>query len=115
MCKQVNDPRLRRLRLVAHSPPRRAEHKPEIIDEEPEHESESSAEEAKDSSESEDELDEDEIERRRQALRAKLAARYVQQYPGFGSLSSYNKSFFLFKILIVLKNGVITSCYKLGL
>lgn len=89
---------MRRLRLVAHSPPRRAEHKPEIIDEEPEHESESSAEEAKDSSESEDELDEDEIERRRQALRAKLAARYVQ-----------------LNILIVLKNGVITSCYKLGL
>lgn len=72
---QVDDPRLRRLRMAGHSPQRRAEHKPEIIDEEPEQESESSPEEAKDSSESEDELDEDEIERRRQALRAKLAAR----------------------------------------
>lgn len=72
---QVDDPRLRRLRLVEHSPPRRAEHKPEIIDAEPEPESESEVEEARDSSESEDELDEEEIERRRQALRAKLAAR----------------------------------------
>ncbi|KOB78907.1 Microfibrillar-associated protein, partial [Operophtera brumata] len=65
--------------LDGHSPQRRAEHKPEIIDEEPEQESESSAEEAKDSSESEDELDEDEIERRRQVLRAKLAAREAEK------------------------------------
>lgn len=73
---QIDDPRLRRLKNAARSPPRRAEHKPEIIDAEPEQESESSANEAKDSSESEDELDEEEIERRRQALKAKLAARY---------------------------------------
>ncbi|CAG9566147.1 unnamed protein product [Danaus chrysippus] len=73
---EVDDPRLRRLR-VAHSP-RRAEHKPEVIDAEPEPESESS-EESKHSSESEDELDEEEIERRRQAVRAKLAAREAEK------------------------------------
>lgn len=77
--KEVDDPRLRRLREVAHSPPRRAEHKPEIIDAEPEAESESSEHEARDSSESEDELDEEEIERRRQALKAKLAAREAEK------------------------------------
>lgn len=71
----MDDPRLRRLREAVHSPRRREEHQPEIIDAEPEPESESSAHEAKDSSESEDELDEEEIERRRQALKAKLAAR----------------------------------------
>lgn len=65
------------MRVAARSPPRRAEHKPEVIDPEPEQESASSAEEAKDSSESEDELDEEEIEKRRQALKAKLAARFV--------------------------------------
>lgn len=73
----MDDPRLRRLRDAAQSPPRRAEHKPEIIDAEPEPESESSEDEAKHSSESEDDLDEEEIERRRQAVKAKLAARYV--------------------------------------
>lgn len=72
---KVDDPRLRRLRNIAQSPPRRAEHKPEIIDAEPEAESEISDHDVRDSSESEDELDEEEIERRRQALRAKLAAR----------------------------------------
>ncbi|CAH0399481.1 unnamed protein product [Chilo suppressalis] len=77
--KEVDDPRLRRLRIAARSPQRRAEHKPEIIDAEPEPESESSANEAKDSSESEDELDDDEIERRRQALKAKLAAREAEK------------------------------------
>ncbi|XP_059055582.1 microfibrillar-associated protein 1 [Achroia grisella] len=77
--KEVDDPRLRRLRMATHSPSRRAEHKPEIIDAEPEPESESSAEEAKYSSESEDELDEEEIERRRQALKAKLAAREAEK------------------------------------
>ncbi|KAL0821088.1 hypothetical protein ABMA28_005718 [Loxostege sticticalis] len=77
--KEIDDPRLRRLKNAARSPPRRAEHKPEIIDAEPEQESESSANEAKDSSESEDELDEEEIERRRQALKAKLAAREAEK------------------------------------
>ncbi|XP_063367842.1 microfibrillar-associated protein 1 [Cydia amplana] len=76
---EVDDPRLRRLRVAARSPPRRAEHKPEIIDAEPEAESASSAEEQHDSSESEDELDEEEIERRRQALKAKLAAREAER------------------------------------
>ncbi|CAH0687802.1 unnamed protein product [Spodoptera exigua] len=77
--KEVDDPRLRRLRQAAQSPPRRAEHKPEIIDAEPEEEHESSVEEFKDSSESEDELEEEEIERRRQALKAKLAAREAEK------------------------------------
>ncbi|KAJ0175145.1 hypothetical protein K1T71_009286 [Dendrolimus kikuchii] len=77
--KEADDPRLRRLRQVAHSPPPRAEHKPEIIDAEPEAESESSEQEARDSSESEDELDEEEIERRRQALKAKLTAREAEK------------------------------------
>ncbi|CAG9790900.1 unnamed protein product [Diatraea saccharalis] len=77
--KEVDDPRLRRLRIAARSPSRRAEHKPEIIDAEPEQESESSANEMRDSSESEDELDDDEIERRRQALKAKLAAREAEK------------------------------------
>ncbi|XP_053611871.1 microfibrillar-associated protein 1 [Plodia interpunctella] len=76
---EVDDPRLKRLRMAAKSPPRRAEHKPEIIDAEPEPESESSADEAKDSSDSEDELDDEEIERRRQALKAKLAAREAEK------------------------------------
>ncbi|KAI8428180.1 hypothetical protein MSG28_002415 [Choristoneura fumiferana] len=76
---EIDDPRLRRLRVAARSPPRRAEHKPEVIDAEPDQESASSAEEAKDSSESEDELDEEEIERRRQALKAKLAAREAER------------------------------------
>ncbi|KAG6444961.1 microfibrillar-associated protein 1 [Manduca sexta] len=77
--KEIDDPRLRRLRNAAHSPPRRTEHKPEIIDAEPEPLSEDSVNEAKDSSESEDELDEEEIERRRQALKAKLAAREAEK------------------------------------
>ncbi|XP_063830020.1 microfibrillar-associated protein 1 [Ostrinia nubilalis] len=77
--KEIDDPRLRRLKNAARSPNRRAEHKPEIIDAEPEQESEDSANEAKDSSESEDELDEEEIERRRQALKAKLAAREAEK------------------------------------
>ncbi|XP_069360148.1 microfibrillar-associated protein 1 [Maniola hyperantus] len=77
--KEVDDPRLRRLRDAAHSPPRRAEHKPEIIDAEPEPESEPSEDEAKHSSESEDDLDEEEIERRRQAVKAKLAAREAEK------------------------------------
>ncbi|XP_004929654.2 microfibrillar-associated protein 1 [Bombyx mandarina] len=77
--KEVDDPRLRRLRNIAQSPPRRAEHKPEIIDAEPEAESEISDHDVRDSSESEDELDEEEIERRRQALRAKLAAREAEK------------------------------------
>ncbi|XP_013183659.1 microfibrillar-associated protein 1 [Amyelois transitella] len=77
--KEVDDPRLKRLRMAARSPPRRAEHKPEIIDAEPEPQSESSGEEAKDSSDSEDELDDEEIERRRQALKAKLAAREAEK------------------------------------
>ncbi|CAH0724915.1 unnamed protein product, partial [Brenthis ino] len=76
---EIDDPRLRRLRVAAHSPPRRAEHKPEIIDAEPEQESESSEDEARHSSESEDELDEEEIERRRQAVKAKLAAREAEK------------------------------------
>ncbi|KAI5643867.1 microfibril-associated/Pre-mRNA processing domain-containing protein [Phthorimaea operculella] len=75
----VDDPRIRRLREAAHSPPRRAEHKPEIIDAEPDAESESEHEQRGDSSESEDELDEEEIERRRQALKAKLAAREAEK------------------------------------
>lgn len=76
---EIDDPRLRRLRVAAHSPPRRAEHKPEIIDAEPELESESSEEDARHSSESEDDLDEEEIERRRQAVKAKLAAREAEK------------------------------------
>ncbi|XP_038222036.1 microfibrillar-associated protein 1-like [Zerene cesonia] len=78
--QEVDDPRLRRLRMAVQSPPRRSEHKPEIIDAEPEEpEPESSEDEARHSSESEDELDEDEIERRRQAVKAKLAAREAEK------------------------------------
>ncbi|KPJ15747.1 Microfibrillar-associated protein 1 [Papilio machaon] len=77
--KEVDDPRLRRLRRVARSPPRREEHKPEIIDAEPEPESESSAEEERNTSESDDDLDEEEIEKRRKALKAKLAAREAEK------------------------------------
>ncbi|CAK1581054.1 unnamed protein product [Parnassius mnemosyne] len=77
--KEIDDPRLRRLRMATRSPNRRAEHKPEIIDAEPEPESESSSEEARHSSESEDDLDEEEIEKRRQALKAKLAAREAEK------------------------------------
>ncbi|CAH2049359.1 unnamed protein product, partial [Iphiclides podalirius] len=77
--KEVDDPRLRRLRLATRSPNRRSEHRPEIIDAEPEPESESSAEEARHSSESDDDLDEEEIEKRRQALKAKLAAREAEK------------------------------------
>ncbi|GBP97902.1 Microfibrillar-associated protein 1 [Eumeta japonica] len=74
--EEVDDPRLRRLRTVAHSP-RRKEHQPEIIDAEPEP-MQASPEEALASSESEDELEDEEIERRRQALKAKLAAREAE-------------------------------------
>ncbi|CAK1542234.1 unnamed protein product [Leptosia nina] len=78
--KEVDDPRLRRLRIAGRSPPRRSEHKPEIIDAEPEEpEPESSEDEARHSSESEDDLDEEEIERRRQAVKAKLAAREAEK------------------------------------
>ncbi|XP_049871656.1 microfibrillar-associated protein 1 isoform X2 [Pectinophora gossypiella] len=77
--EEVDDPRLRRLRQAAHSPQRRPEHEPEIIDAEPGPESESDEQQARDSSESEDELDEEEIERRRQALKAKLAAREAEK------------------------------------
>ncbi|CAG9117114.1 hypothetical protein JYU34_015836 [Plutella xylostella] len=76
---EVDDPRLRRLRsTAARSPPRRSEHRPEVIDAEPEV-SEPSADEANSTSESEDELEEEEIERRRQALKAKLAAREAEK------------------------------------
>ncbi|XP_068622590.1 microfibrillar-associated protein 1 [Battus philenor] len=77
--KDVDDPRLRRLRLAARSPVRRTEHAPEIIDAEPEPESASSEEDERRSSESEDDLDEEEIEKRRQALKAKLAAREAEK------------------------------------
>lgn len=72
--EEEEDPRLRRLRLAAKEPTRRVEHKPEIIEEDP-IVSEGSAEELAGSSESDEELDEEEIEKRRQAVRAKLAAR----------------------------------------
>ncbi|VVD06168.1 unnamed protein product [Leptidea sinapis] len=78
--KEVDDPRLRRLRVAVKSPTRRSEHKPEIIDAEPDEPDEQMSEdEARHSSESEDELDEEEIERRRQAIKAKLAAREAEK------------------------------------
>ncbi|CAH4022639.1 microfibrillar-associated protein 1 [Pieris brassicae] len=76
---EVDDPRLRRLRQAIKSPPRRSEHKPEVIDAEPDEPEPESSDEAKHSSESEDDLDEEEIERRRQAVRAKLAAREAEK------------------------------------